>query len=172
MHEYIKIGKLVATHGTGGELIFVHNLGNQKNWKHLEVLFMEERKGAFLPYFVEKVQLKKDNELLVKLEDINSKEAAKKVYPKEVWLKQETFRKLVGKSAPIGLLGYMLMENNNDIGKIIEVIEQPHQVLCVVNYKSSEAMIPLHEETLLHIDHAKKTVNVKLPDGLLDIYAG
>ena len=36
--------------------------------------------------------------------------------------------------------------------------------------KGNEAYIPLHEESLKGVDHAKKQVQVALPDGLLDLY--
>jgi 16S rRNA processing protein RimM len=36
--------------------------------------------------------------------------------------------------------------------------------------KGKEALIPLHEETILKVDNKKKQVVVELPEGLLDIY--
>jgi 16S rRNA processing protein RimM len=37
-------------------------------------------------------------------------------------------------------------------------------------YKGKEALIPIHEQSLLKIDKKKKQVHVEIPDGLLDIY--
>ncbi|MBU3715061.1 MAG: 16S rRNA processing protein RimM, partial [Ferruginibacter sp.] len=66
--------------------------------------------------------------------------------------------------------GYTLYDEEHLIGEIIEVIEQPHQILCAILYKGKEALIPMHEENLLKIDKKKKQVIVQLPEGLLDIY--
>jgi 16S rRNA processing protein RimM len=170
MQEYIKIGRFVATHGLNGDLILVHSLGSNKKVKDIEVLFIEDAPNSFIPYFIEKITTKNATDLIVKLEGFNTKEAARKAFPKDVWLKSEDFRAFVGKTAPIGLLGYKMIENNSELGEIIEVIEQPHQVLCTIIYKGKEALIPLHEESLKSIDHKKKTVDVSLPDGLLEIY--
>ena len=52
MSEYVHIGKLVATFGVKGELILTHGLGKKTNLKDVEVLFVEEQKGSYLPYFV------------------------------------------------------------------------------------------------------------------------
>ena len=43
--------------------------------------------------------------------------------------------------------------------------------MVTILYQGHEAYIPLHEESLKGVDHAKKQVNVVLPDGLLDLYA-
>jgi 16S rRNA processing protein RimM len=77
---------------------------------------------------------------------------------------------LVDKSSPLSLLGYMVVEEGKVLGKIEEVIEQPHQLMVTILYQGQEAYIPLHEESLKGVDHAKKQVHVLLPDGLLDLY--
>lgn len=64
-----------------------------------------------------------------------------------------------------------MIENNQELGEIIEVIEQPMQVLCKIMYKNVEALIPLHEETLVSINQKKKEVHVTLPEGLLDVFS-
>jgi len=167
----INIGKTVAVFGLKGELIVQHALGKKTALKGVEALFVEEQKGAYLPYFIQDSKAKDTQSFYIKLEGMDSKEAAQKLNHKQVWLPEEDFRKLAGKSAPIGLLGYMLINEDEEIGQVEEVIEQPHQVLLRINYKNKEALIPLHEETLDKIDRTKKRVYVSLPDGLLDIYA-
>jgi 16S rRNA processing protein RimM len=42
--------------------------------------------------------------------------------------------------------------------------------MLTILYQGQEAYIPLHEESLKGVDHAKKIVTVLLPDGLLDLY--
>lgn len=170
MTEYFKIGKLVATHGVKGDLVLVHNLGKKTSLKGLPALFVEEVRESFIPYFIEKSSVRSDSETLIKLEGINTKEAAKKVYPKEVWLPEDDFKKYAAASAPIALLGFEMLENGKVLGTIKEVIEQPHQVLCTVLINGKEALIPVHEESLVKIDQKKKQVIVSLPDGLLEIY--
>jgi 16S rRNA processing protein RimM len=64
----------------------------------------------------------------------------------------------------------MVVEEGKVLGKIEEVIEQPHQLMVTILYHGQEAYIPLHEESLKGVDHAKKQVHVLLPDGLLDLY--
>jgi 16S rRNA processing protein RimM len=168
--NYNSIGKLVATFGLQGELVLKHNLGKKTALKGLETIFIEEKKNEMLPYFIESSKVKSPEEVYLKLEGIASREAAQKLAQREVWLTEADFQKFASKSAPISLLGYHMVDQGNDLGEILEVIEHPHQVLCRIDLNGKEALIPVHEETLQKLDKKKKQVHVILPDGLLDIY--
>jgi 16S rRNA processing protein RimM len=171
MNDYINIGKIVAAFGLKGEVILKHALGKKTELKGIEAIFVEENKGSYLPYFVESSKAKDMEEVYVKLESIDTRESANRLSTKNVWLLDDDFRKLAGKTAPISLLGFQLIDDEEgSLGPIEEVIEQPHQVLLRISLDGKEALIPLHAETLDKIDHKKKEVHVILPDGLLDIY--
>ena len=170
MADYRNIGKLASTFGVKGEMILQHHLGKKTSLKNQETVFIESGKDEMLPYFIEHAKVKTEKEIFLKLEGINTKEAAQKLLQKELWLTAEDFEKHARKSAPISFVGFHLMDNENDLGEIAEVIEQPHQILCKVIVKGKEALIPIHEGTLKKIDKKKKQLHVELPDGLLEVY--
>jgi len=170
MSEYINVGKFVAAFGLTGELVLRHMLGKETIFKEGEAIFFEELKGAYLPYFIKSSKAKNKEETSLQIEGINTREKALKFIQKSVWLQQGDFKKLVAKNSPLVLLGYTLIDDGKEIGKVGEVIEQPHQVLLQINIEGKEALIPLHEETLVSIDHKKNEVHVILPEGLLDVY--
>ncbi|HEX7905613.1 MAG TPA: ribosome maturation factor RimM [Chitinophagaceae bacterium] len=168
--EYYKIGKLVAVHGLNGELVLKHELGKKTSLKGLEALFIEEKKSSFIPWFIETTKIKSEEEILLKLEGVDTREAAMKLTQKEIWLPETDFKKFAARSSPVNLLGYTIINQKESLGEILEVIEQPHQLLCRLEIQSKEVLIPLHEEFLRKVDHKKKQVIVELPDGLLEIY--
>lgn len=170
MTNYCSIGKFVATFGVAGELVLRHHLGKKTSLKGLESFFIEKQKDELLPYFIEAVRIKSADELYVKIEGIHSKEAAHKMLQKQVWLLEEDFQKYAAKSSAISLLGYHIINEDADLGEILEVIEQPHQLLCRIMLDGKEALIPMHQETLQKIDKKNKQVFVELPEGLLDIF--
>jgi len=170
--EYFKIGKFAASHGLNGDIVLQHSLGKKTSLKGLETIFLQEAAASFLPYFIEKTSIKSDDEIFIKLEGVNNKEAARKLTPREAWLVKDDFNKFAAKAAPIALLGFTVMDGNNNLGTITEVIEQPHQILCTIIYKGNEALIPVHEESLVKIDKKNKIIYMNLPDGLLEIYSG
>jgi len=168
--NYRNIGKLAAVFGLQGELILVHHLGKSSGLKGLKTIFIEDRKDEMLPWFVESARIKGPEEIFIKLEGLDTKEAARKVLQKEVWLTEADFVQFAGSSAPISLVGYRLIDGAVDLGEVLEVIEQPHQMLCKIDLGGKEALIPIHEMTLRKIDKKKRQVFVELPDGLLDVY--
>ena len=170
MTEYFKIGKLVGTYGFKGEIVLKHSLGKKTSLKGLKAIFLEEGKGAFLPWFIESTKIKNEEELYLKLQGVDVKEQAHRLNQKEVWLPEADFKKYAAKAAPINLLGYEVIEGDKVLGTILEVIEQPHQVLCKIEINEKDVLIPLHEETILKVDNKKQRVFVELPEGLLEIY--
>jgi 16S rRNA processing protein RimM len=170
--NYFKIGKIVAVHGLKGEMLLKHELGKKTSLKGLQAIFIEENKNSFLPLFIEAVKIKSEKEIYLKLEGINTRETAIKLTRKEIWLQEVDFKKFAAKTAPVSLLGYTIINNNELLGEILELIEQPHQLLCRLEIKGKEVLIPLNEKFLKKTDHKKKQVTVNLPDGLLEIYLG
>lgn len=170
MKNYINIGKIVASFGVKGEVVLQHSLGKKSSLKGVEVLFIEERKDSFLPYFMQSSKIKNETETYIKLDGLDVKEQTKPVMSKQVWIKEEDFKRLAAKSSPISLLGFEIIDEGQSLGEILEVIEQPHQILCRIDLDGKEALIPVHEGSLLKIDKKKKQVHVALPDGLLDLY--
>jgi len=168
--NYCSIGKIAGTFGFKGEVVLLHHLGKKTTLKDLETIFIEERKGSMLPWFIESTRIKNEQEIFLKLDGLDDKESAKALLQKLVWLTEDDFHKYADTSAPISFLGFHIINEKDDLGEILEIIEQPHQVLCRIDLEGKEALIPLHEETLLKVDKKKKQVFVKLPDGLLDVF--
>ena len=170
MKKYNSIGKIAATYGLHGEVVIRHNLGKKTSLKGLETVFLEMNRNEMLPYFIQTGKIKNAEEIFVKLEGVDSKEAAHKLIHKQVWLTEDDFQKYASASSPISLLGFHMIHMGTDLGEILEVIEHPHQVLCRIDLNGKEALIPVHGETLNKVDKKKKQVHVTLPDGLLEIY--
>ncbi|MCX6203326.1 MAG: 16S rRNA processing protein RimM [Bacteroidetes bacterium] len=170
MSEYIHIGKIVAPHGIAGHIIIEHALGKLITFKGVDALFVEKNEASFIPYFIQSAAAKTETITHVQIEGITSREATSMLLGKKVWLPQDAFQQLVDKKSPLALLGYMVEEAGKPLGIIQEVIEQPHQLMVTILYQGQEAYIPLHDESLKGVNHKAKTIQVALPDGLLDLY--
>jgi 16S rRNA processing protein RimM len=170
MSNYRSIGKIVSSFGIKGEMILSHQLGKKTALKGLEVIFLEMKKDEMIPYFITSTRIKSPDEIYVSLEGIDIKEKTKPLMQRQVWLTEPDFEKFAGKSSAISLLGFHIINEGEDLGEILEVIEQPHQLICRISLNQKEVLIPLHEETIKKIDKKKKQVQVELPEGLLDVY--
>lgn len=171
-NELVAIGKIVVQHGVDGAIILQHVLGRKADFKGVKALFIEEKKGSYIPYFITASSAKKADESLLQLEGISSREQATRFVRKQVWVQEEDFNFLVARDAPIALIHYDVVEGDKILGQVTEVVEQPHQVICIIHIDEKEVMIPLNDSTLEKIDRNKKTIHVNLPDGLIDLYLG
>jgi 16S rRNA processing protein RimM len=112
--EYFKAGKLVAVHGLKGELILKHELGKKTSLKNLETVFIETSKDSFFPWFIEYTKIKSENEIYLKLETVDTREAAAKISQKNIWLAEDDFKKFAAKTAPASLLGYTVFNSGSN----------------------------------------------------------
>jgi len=173
MNNYFSIGKLVSVFGLQGEFILKHSLGKRTSLSGVEALFLEERKNSFIPYFLQKASVKDHEHVFVKLEGIDTKEAARKLVQIPVYLAEEDFKKQASSSSPLSMLGYTVKDKQQgELGVIEEVIEMPMQVLLKITYQEKELLLPLNEQSLVKVDKKQQVVHVDLPEGLLDIYLG
>src|SRR5204862_5830278 len=83
--QYFKAGRLVAVHGLKGELILKHELGKKSSLKDVKAIFIEDKKDSFFPWFIETAKARSADEVLLKLESIDTREAAAKISQKEIW---------------------------------------------------------------------------------------
>jgi len=171
-NSYRNIGKIVSGFGLRGEMIVVHHLGKKIAITKIKVIFLELKKDELLPYFVEYIRKKGDEEFYLKLEGIDSREATSKYIRRDIWLKEEEVQLHTPKSNPIGWVGYRVADKGKDLGPILEIIEQPHQILCRLEIDFKEVLIPINEQTLDKVDHKSRMVLLTLPEGLLEVYLG
>ena len=169
MPNYVNIGKLVATFGVKGEMILRHNLGKKTALKGLGVFFIEDLPGSFLPYFLQQVKIKSESELLVQIEGVDSKEKASALLQQQVWVNESDSKKFAAVNAPISLLGFVAIDNGKELGEVLEVIEQPHQVMCRIQFGNhDDILIPINEQSLVKVDRKNRRLMLDLPDGLIE----
>jgi 16S rRNA processing protein RimM len=168
MKNYINVGKLVATHGVKGALVMKHNLGKKTSFKGLKAIFIEDLPGSFLPYFPLDIKIRQDDEVLLEVEGVITREKAATLVQKQVWLEEADFKKYAAANAPISLLGFLVFDKDKELGEVQEVIEQPHQVMLRVVIDKHDILIPVHEQSLKKIDKKAKKVVLDLPEGLVE----
>ncbi|MBM3442069.1 MAG: 16S rRNA processing protein RimM [Bacteroidetes bacterium] len=172
MEEQIHIGKIVAVHGLDGSLLLRHDLGKATSLQECPALFLELAPGSLIPYFLLEGQSRSDSETLFRLETVDTPEKARLLLRKSVWIPEPVFRNLAARHAPISLLGYQVYASRRHLGPVVEVIEQPHQILLRLEVEGKEVLLPLHADTLRRADAQKKRLDMILPEGLLEIYLG
>jgi 16S rRNA processing protein RimM len=168
----IRIGKIAATHGLNGAMILTHIVGNSKWLKKEHVLHVEMQKGSYIPYFITQCKAANDKEYIVNVEDIEMVESAKKLVSRQVYV-DEAILKGYEKQSPLLWIGFRIIDKQSgDLGPIDDILQTGNQWLAKLNYKNTEVLLPLIEQTIDSLDIKSKTINMTLPDGLLEVYLG
>ena len=170
MESPIRIGVIVAVHGLAGDLLLKHELGRRSDFKGVEAFLLGKDPARLLPYFPNSVKAKTDSESLLRLEGVETREKAKALLRKSVWIPEAQARGLAARNAPLQLLDYHVIDGEKDLGPILEVVEMPTQALLRLDIEGKEVLIPLHPDNLISIDHENRRVHLEIPDGLLEVY--
>lgn len=165
--EYIAVAKIVNTHGYKGRIVIVFTAAFPYMFTVGEALFLEIGDSK-IPYFVAYFRTTKPGEAFIELEGINSKEDAKPLIKKDIFIEEKISKKKKVFTLS-DIIGFTIYKKDEEIGIITDYFEMPHQNLLQFDYKGKDVLIPLHDDFVLDIDKRNKSISVDIPDGLLEI---
>lgn len=129
--------------------------------------------GKPVPFKVVDHQAHTANEQRLFLEDITDEESAKRYKNLSVLVEIEQFSKYFEDTVSYDyLIDYRVSDKTQGpLGEVIDVLinDNGHDNL-VVNYRDQEVIIPFVEAIILSINEEAHTIDVDLPEGLLDLY--
>lgn len=170
--NFIPVGKIAKPHGTGGEAAI-------RLFPETEVYDMEpsfifvEIDNGLVPFRVSGFRYKSDDIILVKSHFLSSENKIKALMDCIVYLSTEEITKApAGMTNLNALTGYQAVDRKAGlIGKITGIRNITGNPLFIINTPNDEIMIPIAQEFIVNINHEAKTIELELPDGLLDINA-
>lgn len=165
----IQVGKIVATHGLSGTLIFTHIVGSSYWLAEGQVLFIALQAGSQIPYFVAKVKPVNNSEYHILLEDIDSPETAKKLIGKSVFAHQE----ILGSAAtdsPLLWVGFSIVDTElGTLGTLTHIVENRQQWIGTLDYNGKEVLLPMVKPIIQEVNIRNRYIRMALPHGLLDL---
>ena len=170
MEKFVTVGRLGKVHGLDGFLRMQLEKPFLEDIAQAGVLFAGHPKMP-VPYFI--AEIKGGSALLVRFEDIHSREEASLLSGQVVYLRQSevSATKNVDRDNPyMNVKGAQLIDVHlGTVGPIVDVQEYPQQIMAIVQYQDSEVMVPLNDQFVLRIDSARQEVHTDLPDGLFAV---
>ena len=165
---YIKAGKVNKPFGNQGQLMISLEPGYMEVIPDTGHLFMQVD-GSYLPFFVEEWQ--GDEEVLVKLEEIDNPESAAKYSGKLIFLSQQQVPDHVQRNQDLylDLTGFEAYNENELLGPISEVLDYPAQKLLKIEHNGKDVLIPLVEDFIVSIDTKARKIVLKIHEALLNL---
>lgn len=112
------------------------------------------------------------DEAIVKLQKVNSVEAASAFLRKSVFLPLEMLPQLSGKQFYFHeIRGFILKDNAyGEVGTIETVYDLPQHPVGGILVNGKEILIPLVPDFIETIDRKNKTIYTRLPEGMIEVY--
>ena len=167
--EIFPIGQITKAHGLKGELSFTTTSAILED---VEVPFVIlEPEGLLVPFYIESVRMKTDTTGLLKLERVDTEEQAREYAGLTIYLPNMFLDEIEDTEIETEyFVGFEITdEEKGRIGRVLAVDQSTANALFVVETESGEVLIPVAEEYITDIDHDRKIISLKLPEGLLDL---
>ena len=167
--ECYQLGKITKPFGYKGQMVFFLDVDTPEDYEELDSVFVEV-KGALVPYFIKEININ-GNKAVVTFEDLKADEAQAlagcRLFPP-----LDLLPKLDGNRFYYHeIIGWRVIDaEKGDIGTIASVIDYPAQALFQIMKNGKEILIPIIDEVLEKVDRQEKTIYIKAPNGLIDLY--
>lgn len=164
------LGIITKPFGYKGELVIYLDVDDPTQYEELPTVLVDMGIGL-VPFFIEKLSLKNNN-ATIRLQDV-SPEMALTLIKKELYLPLNLLPKLKGKKFYFHeVVNFEVIDAEKGlIGKIEKVLDYPAQpILQVINPDNKEILIPIADDIIMEVDRKNKTIKVKAPEGLIELY--
>lgn len=164
--EVYKIGRLGKAHGIRGEVSFLFD-DDVFDRVDADYLILDID-GILVPFFIEEYRFKNDANALVKFDGIDTLERAKELTGCEVYFPRELSDEDAEHISWSEIIGYELVdaESGTVVGTITSVDDTTINTLFELE---DGRLIPASEDLITHIDTKKRQIEIKLPEGILEL---
>ena len=169
--DCFRLGHIARLHGFKGEVTILIDTDNPSEFKGLESVFVEYDK-KLIPFFLERIQLRDRGFAVVKFEDVDTEKKAKDLIGCSLFLPLDNLQDLGDEEYYFfEIEGYKVVDEvHGPIGKIIKVIDLSGNPLIEIDFDGKEILLPKQDQFIDRIDKDSKTLYVKAPEGLIEMY--
>ncbi|WP_074407192.1 ribosome maturation factor RimM [Aquimarina megaterium] len=169
--ECFYLGKIVSKFSFRGEVLVKLDTDEPESYTKMESVFVNYNNNL-VPFFIEKCSLHKSDLLRIKFEDIDAEEDADDLMKAELYLPLILLPKLEGTQFYYHeIIGFTIIDTVfGEVGVIKAINDTTAQALFEVDRNGVEILIPMNDEFIDKIDRESKTITVRTPEGLIDLY--
>ena len=165
------LGKVVSKYSFKGEVLIKLDTDEPSSYENMESVLVSLGNNL-VPFFIDRCRLHKSNLLRIDFEEVKDEPTADKLIGAELYLPLTMLPPLTGnKFYYHEVIGFTIMDEvYGDIGVVESVNDNASQDLFEVKKVDKELFIPVNDDIITKVDRENKTIHVKTPEGLLDLY--
>lgn len=126
--------------------------------------------GGLVPFFVEECSAASHDIWTMKLDEVDSVEAADKFVGKDIFIEEANFIG-IKTEATDELVGFSVEDfEKGDIGVVSGILETAQHPVLEIELGDKLILMPWVDAIVKEIDADAKTIKIEAPDGLIDLY--
>jgi 16S rRNA processing protein RimM len=165
-----ELGYITKSFGLKGQVNAVFDVDVPLMYRELESVFIELNE-VLVPFFIEEISIDRNNRITLHFEDVTDQDEANELKGSKLFLPVD----LLPPSPDDDLylheyVGLEVFENDKLLGEITGYTEAGVQLILTFEHKGKEVLFPLKDEIVTRVSKKENRIEVKLPEGLLDVY--
>ena len=170
--DFFYLGKITKQFGIKGELVVFLDTDEPEKYYQMQSVYLDIE-GEPIPFCIEEIKIKNDNQIIVKFEDINQDQSSRYVGV-ELYLPLAMLPKLTGnKFYYHEVIGFEVVDKYLGVlGHIKEILDYPHQAIFNIANPKGEILLPIVDKYIINVDRATKSIQVQAPEDLIALYIG
>ena len=168
--DYFYLGKITKRFGLVGELVVYLDTDEPEKYHKLESVFLDID-GEPIPFFVESMKIKAKNQLIILFQDIDDKTSPHYV-GSDLYLPLSALPVLEGnKFYYHEIKGFTIIDaKHGDIGICENVSDSSPQAVMQISNPKGEILLPIVDAFIKQVNRSTRTIEVEMPDGLMEFY--
>lgn len=168
--NFYYLGTLTKPFGLKGALCAYFDVDDCERYLGLDAVFIETD-GEMLPYMIEDLQFRGNNQFVVKLQDVDM-DNVREFVQTDLYLPLSRLPKLTGNRFYFHeVIGFKVVDDRlGEIGTCKDFMELANNPLMQVDHDGSEILIPASGEFVTNVDRDNKILHVSTPEGLVELY--
>ena len=168
--NFYYLGTLTKPFGLKGALCAYFDVDDCERYLDLDAVFIETD-GEMLPYMIEDLQFRGNNQFVIKLQDVYI-DNVREFVQTELYLPLSRLPKLTGNRFYFHeVIGFQVVDEQlGEIGTCKGFMELTNNPLMQVDHDGTEILIPASSEFVTNVDRENKTLHITTPEGLVELY--
>ncbi len=169
--ECFYLGKIVSKFSFKGEVLIKLDTDEPESYLEMESVFVDYDDNL-VPFFIERSNLQKSNLLRVKFEEVDTEEDAEDLLKCDAYLPLTLLPELNEDQFYFHeVIGFTVEdENYGTVGTLTGINDTTAQALFEIEKDGKQILIPMNDQFLQKVDKKNKTIHVKTPEGLIELY--
>ena len=168
--NFYYLGTLTKPFGLKGALCAFFDVDDCERYLDLDAVFIETE-GEMLPYMIEDLQFKGNNQFDIKLQDVDM-DNVREFVQTDLYLPLSRLPKLSGNRFYFHeVIGFKVVDEKlGEIGTCKGFMELTNNPLMQVDHDGTEILIPASSEFVTNVDRDNGILHVTTPEGLVELY--